>query len=76
MEPLNLSGMSWETLRFTLAPEALDENQRELERFVQHLGGPGAAQKAHADGNLVWSGVRPETVLERFLDVYRPASPG
>lgn len=30
---------------------------------------------AHADGNLVWSGVRPETVLERFLDVYRPASP-
>ncbi|MFJ3189314.1 SAV_2336 N-terminal domain-related protein [Streptomyces halstedii] len=75
MEPLNLSGMSWETLRFTLAPEALDENQRELERFVQHLGGPGAAQKAHADGNLVWSGVRPETVLERFLDVYRPASP-
>ncbi|MEU5284409.1 Z1 domain-containing protein [Streptomyces sp. CA-278952] len=74
-EPQNLSGMSCETLRFTLAPEALDENLRELERFVQHLGGRGVAQKAHADGNLVWSGVRPETVLERFFDVYRPASP-
>ncbi|MCX5114726.1 Z1 domain-containing protein [Streptomyces sp. NBC_00378] len=73
-EPQNLSGTSWETLRFTLAPEALDENLRELERFVQHIGEPRAAQKAHADGNLVWSDVRPETVLERFLDVYRPAS--
>ncbi|MFI1223645.1 MULTISPECIES: SAV_2336 N-terminal domain-related protein [unclassified Streptomyces] len=74
-EPQNLSGRSWETSRFTLEPQALDENLRDLERFVQHLGGPVVAQRAHADGNLVWRGVRPETVLERFLDVYRSASP-
>ncbi|MGX5211104.1 SAV_2336 N-terminal domain-related protein [Streptomyces violaceus] len=71
----NLSGKSWETSRFTLAPKDLRENFWTLESFVRHLGEPSTDLISHADGNLLWRDVPPDTVLAEFLDVYRPGSP-
>lgn len=71
----SLSGKSWETSRFTLAPKDLRENFWTLESFVRHLGEPSTALISHADGNLLWGDVPPDMILTEFLDVYRPGSP-
>ena len=68
----DFSGTSVETLSFGLSPALLHHNFRALENFVHVLDHPGSDPLSHTGRNLLWMDVPPETVLQEFLDVYRP----
>ncbi|ANS69559.1 regulatory protein [Streptomyces lincolnensis] len=68
----DFSGTSVETLSFDLSPAMLHHNFQALENFVHVLDHPGSDPLSHTGRNLLWMDVPPQTVLQEFLDVYRP----